>query len=123
MQHILVIDDDEVTSLYLCGILQKAGFEVSRAKDGQEGMNIIEQKPAMLIIVDIFMPVKDGIETITEVREKGLPCKILAISGGSAYPGEDYLEFSMTLGADAILYKPFESADLLRTVRELLPEA
>lgn len=99
-------------------MLERAGHDVVAAADGVEGLAAARAHQPDLVVTDILMPNKEGIETIRELRQEipGLP--ILVISGD---PGSKlYLEMARLLGAHAALTKPFRSADLLGAVDRLL---
>ena len=82
-------------------------------------------RKAELVIVDIFMPHKDGLETILELRAQGAGCKIVAISAGNAAikTGLNFLTHAKEFGADAVLAKPLTKETLLHTVHELIGPA
>ena len=124
MAHILVIDDDSTILDMLQQILEREGYNVVKALNGKEAIKIYREKPTDLIITDIIMPEKEGIETIRELI-KGYPnIKIIAISGGGYLLGaEDYLHMAKLLGAQGTLTKPIEREKLLKTVRGLLEKA
>lgn len=119
MQHVLVIDDDSFIRAFLRRLLEREGFSVSEAEDGEAAMRRLEDAPADLIIVDIFMPRKDGFETIREIKGRQTPCKILAISGGGAIGRLDYLDLAKLFGANAVLAKPISRDALMTTVGTL----
>ncbi|MEW5726067.1 MAG: response regulator [Thermodesulfobacteriota bacterium] len=120
MARILVIDDDESLRKMLGQMLVKAGHEVRLARDGREGVLLFRQGPADLVITDILMPEKEGIETILELRREYPQVKILAISrGGTVDPGT-YLNMARDLGADRTLGKPFSWSRLDEVLKELL---
>lgn len=122
MGYILVIEDDESLSKMLRDVMQKAGHEVLLAPDGVVGLEMFKQRSADLIIVDIVMPKKDGIEVILELRTEYPDIKILAISGGGKFGTFNYLEHAKLFGAHRTLSKPFDTNELLETVQELLLE-
>ncbi len=98
------------------------GHEVVNASNGKEGIKLFRENGADLIITDIVMPEKEGLETIMELR-KGYPdVKIIAISGGGRVDPESYLTMAEKMGASRTLTKPFEREELLEAVRELLGE-
>jgi CheY-like chemotaxis protein len=124
MPHILIIDDESAIRSLLSRILESNGYTVSEASDGQKGVYLLETQPVDLIITDILMPAKDGLETIREIRRDHPDIKIIAISGGS--PRWDYMEFlpiAKKFGAHAILPKPFHQQDLLTVVRDVLGQS
>lgn len=118
MHTILVIDDDETIRSILRLYLEGAGYTVLSATDGKAGMRLFHGHSVDLVILDIFMPEKDGIETIQEIREAG-NCKVLAISGGSPTMGMDFLHHAKAFGANDILVKPFSEGELLDVVARL----
>src|SRR2546421_220445 len=102
MARILVIDDNNDLRTIMQHMLEPEGHEVVLAADGAEGLKLQAECPAALVITDIFMPNKEGIETIYELREKYPHTIIIAISGGGKLPGKDYLLTANELGAVAI---------------------
>lgn len=118
MARVLVIDDDSLMRDLIRIYLEGDGFEVVEAGDGHDGVSRYRQKPADVVIVDIFMPRKDGIETIMDLRDIDPSANILAISGGGELAGMEYLSYARSLGADNILPKPFKRDELLAAVRK-----
>ncbi|MFW5489319.1 MAG: response regulator transcription factor [Desulfovibrio sp.] len=120
MSKILVIDDDPSICELVRHYLEKVGHDVTIAHDGREGIDVFSMEHFDLVIVDIFMPRKDGIETILELREQNKNACIMAISGGGKMAaGKEYLSYAKALGADCILSKPFAKSQLLQAVSEL----
>ncbi len=122
MARILVIEDDPMLRRMINHQLQSEGHEVFEAPNGALGLKALEEKQADLVITDIFMPEKEGIETIMEVREKYPQAKIIAISGGGRLESVNYLELARNLGAHKIFQKPVKREELLDAVHELLKE-
>jgi len=120
MGKILVIDDDEQISRTLHQVLEMDGHEVLDAPNGKEGIKLFEEHGADIIITDIIMPEKEGLETIEELREYDPDLKIIAISGGGSFDPRIYLNIAENLGAMRSLVKPFSREELLATVKELL---
>ena len=120
--RIIVIDDDHDVRALMVWDLQAAGHEVRAATDGAHGLSLQRASPADLVVTDIYMPEKEGIETIRELKEQYPTLKIIAVSGGGSYgsrKGFSTRELSVVaaeLGVAAVLQKPFASAELLRTV-------
>ena len=127
MARILVIDDEEpIRSLVNRG-LSHAGHEVVEAADGVEGTRLFEESHFDLVITDLIMPEKEGIETILDLRERYPEVKILVISGGLSFGGravdrEGPLTDAEALGADASLAKPFTIQKLIEKVGELVSQ-
>lgn len=122
MARILVVDDDDQVRTLLCLTLERAGYEVTGAADGAEALRVFEQEPVELVITDIVMPEKEGLETIMEFRKRQPELKIIAISGGGRIGPEEYLSLAKDLGASKAITKPVEQAELIGTVKELLGE-
>lgn len=120
MARILVIDDDPMIRELLLYMLQGAGHEVALAADGNEGFSSYRQTPADVVITDLIMPGKEGIETIREMVQEFPGVKIIAISGGGRINPGSYLELAKRLGAVKALSKPVERQVLIDTVEEVL---
>jgi DNA-binding response OmpR family regulator len=120
MSTILVMDDDEQVRAMLRQALEREGYEVLDAPDGKEGMRLFREQGADLIITDLIMPEKEGLETIMELRRDFPDVKIIAISGGGRVSADEYLDQAYKFGARVILTKPFALEELLDAVRELL---
>ena len=123
MARILVIDDDADLREVMRETLVSSGHEVVLASDGIQGLRLQRDRPADLVITDIFMPDKEGIETIRELRQEFPKVKIIAMSGGGIHvrkPG--YLSTASELGADIVLRKPFDQAVLLDSIVTVLKE-
>jgi PAS domain S-box-containing protein len=122
MNHarILIIDDDVEIRVMLRNILEHTGYEVVDAPDGKVAMRLHRNEPADLIITDLIMPKKEGIETIVELKRDFPEVKIIAISGGGSSGPKDYLSIAKQMGAMRIFTKPLEQDVLLEAVRELL---
>jgi DNA-binding response OmpR family regulator len=118
--RILVIDDDEQIRAMLRRVLEGSGYEVSEACHGLEGLQRYRATPADIVITDIAMPEKDGLETILELRRASPDVQIIAISGGSWGGFVDYLDLARRFGAQWTLPKPLDPTELLETVHGLL---
>ncbi|MGO8919192.1 MAG: response regulator [Stellaceae bacterium] len=123
MALILVIDDSAAVRRLLCDTLAGQGHAVLDASNGEAGMALFRERRPDLVITDMVMPVKEGIETIQEIRKSEQTVKILAISGSSEKSERLYLGAARKLGADATLVKPFPPAALLEVVDQLLKPA
>ncbi len=123
MKRILVIDDDDQLRQMIRQILERSHYDVLDAPNGKEGIAIYRRDNPDLVITDIFMPEKEGLETIRELRREYPEVKIIAISGGSPKTeGFSSLQFAIGFGALKTLAKPFSRDQLLQLVRELLGE-
>jgi two-component system, chemotaxis family, chemotaxis protein CheY len=119
---ILVIDDEEPVRTVLRQMLEKDGYEVEEAPDGAVGLSLLQDHPIDLVITDLFMPEKEGIETMREVQKSFPQVKIIAMSGGGRMGKLDFLPMAESFGAQRTLAKPFERKELLETVRAVLAQ-
>jgi CheY-like chemotaxis protein len=120
MKRILVIDDDDHVRTMLRHMLERVGYDVVEARNGEVGVRIFRAHPADLIITDIFMPEKEGLETIRELVRDFPSAKIIAISGGGISGALSYLPLARSFGALCTIAKPFDRRELLEAVRKLL---
>lgn len=120
MNHILIVDDEPLVRSTLSMFLRGSGFDVSEACDGNEALKLIERRPADLIILDLIMPGKEGLETLMALRKDGVKSKVIAVSGGAKSVNTDFLPLAEKLGADKTMKKPFRNEDLLRAIQSLL---
>jgi len=116
---ILLIDDEESFRCVIKQVLVNAGFEVVEAANGAQGIQYFHENPADMIITDIIMPEKEGIETIIELKKAFPNVKLIAMSGGGWYGTDIDFDMAKKLGAKT-LDKPFALQDLLDVVHELL---
>ena len=120
MAVILVIDDSAAIRRMIGHILIADKHDVIEAEDGEIGFRLAKAHRPALVITDIFMPNREGIETIRGIRNLGGNIKIIAISGGSKTDERLYLDAATVLGADGTLKKPFRPTELRDLVRNLL---
>ena len=116
---ILLIDDEAPFRSVLKQVLSNAGYDVVEAANGAEGIKYFHEKPADMIITDIIMPEKEGIETIIELKKAYPDVKLIAMSGGGWYGTDIDFDMAKKLGAHT-LNKPFALQELLDAVSELL---
>jgi DNA-binding response OmpR family regulator len=122
MGRIMVVEDDHSVRELLREILEREGYEVQDAENGKEAIAIFKAAPADLIITNILMPEKEGLETIQELCRYDPDVKIIAISGGGKIGPADYLEVARRFGAMRTFCKPFDRKELLHAVGELLTD-
>lgn len=120
MSHILVVDDEPQIRAMLSAVLQQDGYQVSEAEDGAGALQISRSTKIDLIILDLLMPGKEGLETLMAFRKEKDPPKIIAVSGGSRMFGADFLPAALKLGASRSFRKPFRCEELLAAIRELI---
>src|SRR3954452_19874294 len=118
MNRILIIDDDQLIRDVMARALEQAGYRVDVAVDGREGTQRFRAEHFDLVIVDIWMPEKDGLETLMEIRRNTPHAKVIAMSGGGRLGMTSPLEWAKRLGAVAVLVKPFSVVELLVTLRK-----
>jgi DNA-binding NtrC family response regulator len=120
MPRILVIDDDEIMNDMLIQMLSEAGYETCSAADGSRGLKMFNSQFFDLIVTDIVMPEKEGLETILAIRKINKNIPVIAISGGGKIRPEGYLTMAQQFGADYAFQKPFDRGQFLGAVRECL---
>jgi len=119
MPRILVMDDEADARMFMKDILESAGYEVALAADGVEGLRRFHSAPFDLALVDLFMPNREGLETIKELRQYSPDFPIIAVSGDScALP---LLSIAQRLGAAEVLQKPFLPEELIDMIKRVLP--
>ena len=123
MACILVVDDEEVVRVTLRQMLEKAGHQVFEAENGVEALRVFEKREADLVITDIIMPEKEGIETIMELRQRKPDLKIIAMSGGGRTGNREYLHLAKSFGADNVLPKPFKMGEVQELVNRTMAQS
>ena len=118
-RRVLVIDDNPDMIRTMQALLESEGFDVAVAADGEEALRLQRELPAAVVITDIYMPGKEGLETIYELRKHFPQTKVIVMSGGSRAAGVDYIQVARELGAVKALKKPFAPGELIDAVREL----
>ena len=122
MPPILLVDDDIHICKLIRNMLEQDGYPTVSASNGSEAMQLFKDHRPDLVITDIVMPDKDGLETIMELKKTNHAVKIIAISGGGKVGPKSYLSLAERLGAAATLEKPIDRDQLLATVNALLSE-
>lgn len=122
MTKILIIDDEKPIRLMLRTLFEKEGFEVDEASNGAEAIKSFKEVGADVLILDMLMPEKDGIETIQEIKKDFPDTKIIAISGGGVVNPDVYLSLAQKLGAAHTFQKPIEKNMLLSAVRSVISQ-
>lgn len=118
IERILIVDDDAQFRLVLRRILELEGYEVREAGDGREAIERFSEMHADLVITDIVMPVKEGVETILEIKEADPQVDFIAVSGGGWQAFEIDFEMARMLGART-LKKPFQRKEILAMIEDL----
>lgn len=117
--HVLVVDDRPDVLGFVCAELESAGYAVQTAENGCQAIERQREHAADVMLVDIFMPEMDGLETIDNVRAQFPRTRIVAMSSG-ARGLQDYLQVARDIGADATLHKPFARDELLKVLQTVL---
>ena len=127
MARILVIDDDELIRGTVRAILASDGHEPVLANDGEDGIRQFQRQRFDLVLCDVFMPHKEGLATMREIRQLSAATPIISMTGSvptddSGQPHPDFLRMSGPLGATRTIAKPFRPRELLALVRECLAQ-
>jgi len=122
MARILVIDDELSILEVLRKILQFEGYDVVTAANGEDGLELFRQTPCDLVITDMVMPEKDGLQTILDLRKEKPDLPVIAMSGGGTISKERYLVVAGYLDRVVTLAKPFSVESIIEAVVRLLSE-
>lgn len=127
MARILVIDDDELVRSTVRAMLESGGHETVLAVDGEDGLRQFQKRAFDLVLCDVFMPRKEGLETVREIRQISATTPIISMTGSApvkhgGQPDPDFLRMSSLLGATRTIAKPFGRNELLALVRECLSQ-
>lgn len=129
MAHVLVVDDHADSRELMAAMLASAGHSSAQAADGDQALAVLKTEPFDLALVDIFLPIKDGIEVIQEIRRDYPSVKIVAVSAGWSQaipPGREsqcdlaVLRRARDVGAEGALPKPLSRDALLALVEGLI---
>lgn len=120
VSSVLIIDDEKNIRELFSEALEDAGYDVHLAADGDSGIRAFDRHTPDVVIVDVFMPEKDGIETILEISLRKTRARIIAISGGGFSQNFQFLDMTQRLGADVMLYKPVLPDKIVACVDELI---
>jgi DNA-binding response OmpR family regulator len=117
---VLVIDDDPGMRTTLQDVFEEARYEVLLARDGAEGLRLCQSRRVDLVVTDVFMPGREGLETIQALRRSFANIPIIVMSGGGESGKLDMLPVATALGAQRAFRKPFDIGELLAAARELV---
>lgn len=122
MPRILVVDDDPISRQVLRAMLEKEGHLISEAEDGAKAVRDYDSGLIDLVITDIFMPEKEGVQTVRELMKENPNVKIIAVSGGSSSANYDSLDWIKMFGVKYTFTKPFDSKAIIAAVDDLLSQ-
>ncbi|HEV7681333.1 MAG TPA: response regulator [Pyrinomonadaceae bacterium] len=120
MANILLVDDEEQLRSMLRVVLEEAGHVVQEASDGQKALESFKNQQPDVVVTDLVMPNKEGIETILELRRIRRDVRIIAMSGGGRNNANDYLALAKRFGACVTLTKPFANKEMIEAVNAAL---
>lgn len=130
MARIIVIDDEKDVREVLREVLERAGYDVEIAADGDAGLELLRSKGADVVITDIIMPGKNGVETVRDIRKDFPDTRVIVISGGGNVSSTEhapstsrpsaYMISASDAGADVTLMKPFDRRQILDAVNQLV---
>lgn len=112
MAEILLVDDDKMVCETIKQRLEREGHRVRTASNGNEALELVAQRQPDLVITDVIMPEREGIETLLALKKSNPALKVVVMSGGGRIGRLDHLKVAERLGADATLVKPFTAAQL-----------
>jgi len=117
---ILLVDDDDHFRTMLSEALTDEGHQVQEASDGKQALELYALRPTDLVITDLVMPEKEGLEMIVEIKRLHAGVKIIAISGGGRGNSPSYLKMAKAFGAQLVLAKPFSHREILDAISQVL---
>lgn len=120
MNKILLIDDDNHFREMFAELLKRENYQVIESNDGRNANHLYNEHKPDLVITDIIMPDKEGIETILDLKKQNPHIKIIAISGGGRTNAMDNLRSAKLLGASITFEKPFDNKEILQSIAELI---
>ncbi len=120
MATILIVDDDPALRKIVRQMVESAGHAVIEADNGRAALHAFRTQNPEIVISDIVMPQKDGIEMIAELRRESPTVRVVAISGGGRTRNLDVLRLAERAGADVVLAKPFARAELIDAIERAM---
>ncbi|HPW66935.1 MAG TPA: response regulator [Salinivirgaceae bacterium] len=119
MTRLLIIDDDVIIREIIKDSLVDYPIYVDDVANGIEGIKKIRENDYDVVLTDIIMPEKGGLELIVEIKSESRNIKIIATTGGGAFTANEYLKTAKELGADAVIAKPFSEIKLVEIIKDL----
>lgn len=118
MASILIVDDDPQIRSLLHRILEEDGHQIQEAPNGRIGLMLYRQAPADLVITDILMPERDGMEVTLALTQEFLDARVIAMTGATG--DHNFLNVAKLFGARQVMHKPFTIEQVRRLVRDTL---
>jgi CheY-like chemotaxis protein len=118
--RILIVDDDAMLRQLLTKAFTNVGFEVAVAADGAAATQVFRTFKPHVVLMDIIMPEREGVETIVEIRTLDADVPIVAMSGGGRVGPTEFLALAEALGATATVKKPFTISQIRDVVQQAL---
>lgn len=115
--HILVVDDEPDLRMMLSQILTGAGYEIKEAADGEEAITLLKKQKFDATLLDIYMPIVDGIEVLKYIKKNHLPTKAIMLTG---YADLKHAMEAKEFGAQDFIGKPYKIEDILSTVERVM---
>jgi DNA-binding response OmpR family regulator len=123
MPRILIVEDDDELAGFLSEKLQERGYEIVTAPDGVQALKTLETQSFDLVLTDIVLPEKEGVQTIREIKQINPNLPIVAMSGGGIGSSNLYLDLARFAGASRTIPKPFTIGELLAVIEDVLGAA
>ena len=120
---ILVVDDDDVIRLIIKNVITKLGSQTLEARNGNEAVSLYKKEKPDLVITDILMPDKEGLETIHDIRGINPKAPIIAMSGGGNTQNLTFLQLAQKIGANHVMAKPVKPDELINAIKTILNAA
>ena len=117
---VLIVEDDQALRDLLAEALPDFGLLCDTARDGNEALRKLEERPFDAVLLDVLMPDKEGIETLVEIKRGWPATKVIIVSGGGRMRAEEVLELAGSFGADESLRKPVTPTVIAATIDRLL---
>jgi DNA-binding response OmpR family regulator len=122
VRSVLIVDDDPVLLGLMSAAFQAGGFKTRTADNGRRAVRMAETAPPDLVVTDIVMPEMEGIATLMELKKLHAPPRVIAISGQPSFRRKSYLKWAKTLGADAVLAKPFRMSEIVGLANKIVAD-
>ena len=112
-QHVLIADDEQFVQKTFKFCLEEAGYEVGLARDGREALRYVQAHKPAVVLLDVFMPESDGLETLLEIKRYAPATRVIVMSGGGVKNRYEFLSMASKLGADGVVRKPLSPRALI----------